>query len=160
MGFGSPCIKILGDRPFNLQGGGEGLCFFVSSRIFFSDNTRVRIFFFCRTKREIFFQKSTLGYMTNTLNQIKKKFLHQNQNILFSNIGNQTIFLEKKHNPPFKLNGRSLIFQIKTKVPPTQKKKKKDTKNISPLTTSWCGCISKTLVWIKIKLHYDLITTF
>jgi hypothetical protein len=27
-------------------------------------------------------------------------FLHQNQNILFSNIGNKNIFLEKKHNPP------------------------------------------------------------
>jgi hypothetical protein len=27
-------------------------------------------------------------------------FLHQNQNIFFSNIGNQNIFLEKKHTPP------------------------------------------------------------
>jgi hypothetical protein len=37
----------------------------------FSDNTRVRIFiFFCRAKRELFFQNSTLGYMTKTLNQI------------------------------------------------------------------------------------------
>ena len=35
---------------------------FVSFRIFFSDNTRVRIF--------IFFQNLTLGYMTKTLNQI------------------------------------------------------------------------------------------
>jgi hypothetical protein len=26
--------------------------------------------------------------------------LHQNQNMLFSNNGNQNIFLEKKHNPP------------------------------------------------------------
>ena len=31
-------------------------------------------------------------------------FLHQNQNIFFSNIGNQNIFLEKT----LKLNGRSL----------------------------------------------------
>ena len=37
-------------------------------------------------------------------------FLHQNQNIFFSNIGNQNIILEKKHNPPFKLNGRSLTY--------------------------------------------------
>jgi hypothetical protein len=36
--------------------------------------------------------------------------LHQNQNIFFSNIGNQNIFLEK--NPPFKLNGRSLICYL------------------------------------------------
>ena len=35
--------------------------------------------------------------------------LHQNQNIFFSNIGNQNILLEKKHKPPsFKLNGCSL----------------------------------------------------
>ena len=46
--------------------------------------------------------------MTKTLNQIIIFFLHQNQNIYFSNIGNQNIFLEKNHNPPFKLNGRSL----------------------------------------------------
>ena len=35
-------------------------------------------------------------------------FLHQNQNIFISNIGNQNIFLEKNHTPPFKLNGLSL----------------------------------------------------
>jgi hypothetical protein len=41
------------------------------SEFFFSDNTRVRIFiFFCRAKCEFFFQNSTLGYMTKTLNQI------------------------------------------------------------------------------------------
>jgi hypothetical protein len=48
----------------------------------------------------IFFQNLTLGYMTKTLNQIISFFLHQNQNIFFSNIGNQNIFLKKKHNPP------------------------------------------------------------
>ena len=67
-------------------------------KYFFSDNTRVRIIFFCRAN--FFFQKSTLGYMTNTLNQIIFFSLHQNQNIFFSNIGNQNIFLEKKHTPP------------------------------------------------------------
>ena len=46
--------------------------------------------------------------MTKTLNQIFF-FLHQNQNIFFSNIGNQNIFFRKKPEPPtFKLNGRSL----------------------------------------------------
>ena len=64
----------------------EGVWFFISFSKFFSDNTRVRIFFF---------QNLTLGYMTKTLNQIFF-FLHQNQNIFFSNIGNQNIFLEKK----------------------------------------------------------------
>jgi hypothetical protein len=53
----------------------------------------------------------TLGYMTKILNHIIFFFLHQKQNIFFSNIGNQNIFLEKNHNPHplFKLNGRSLI---------------------------------------------------
>jgi hypothetical protein len=37
-----------------------------------------------------------------------------NQNIFFSNIGNQNIFLEKNHNPPFKLNGRFLMTNIDT----------------------------------------------
>ena len=58
------------------------------------------IYFFCRAKREFFFQDLTLGYMTKTLNQIIFFFLHQNQNILFSNIENQNIFLEKNHIPP------------------------------------------------------------
>ena len=49
----------------------------------------------CHTKHEFFFQNSTLGYMTKTLIQIIIFFLHQNQNIFFSNIGNQNIFLEK-----------------------------------------------------------------
>ena len=35
--------------------------------------------------------------MTKTLYQIIFFFLHQNQNIFVSNIGNQNIFLEKNH---------------------------------------------------------------
>ena len=75
-----------------------GLWFFVSFRIFFSDNTRVRIFiFFVAQSAKFFFQNTTLGYMTKTLNQIIFFCLHQNQNIFFSNTGNQNIFLEKNH---------------------------------------------------------------
>jgi hypothetical protein len=48
-------------------------------------------FFFCRAEREFFSQYLTLGYMTKILNQIIFFFLHQNQNIFFSNIGNQNI---------------------------------------------------------------------
>ena len=66
--------------------------FFCFVQNFFSDNTRVRIFI-------VFFHNLTLGYMTKTLNQINIFFLHQNQNIVFSNIGNQNIFLEKTHTP-------------------------------------------------------------
>ena len=68
------------------------------------------IYFLFVAQSTIFFlQNLTLGYMTKTLKQIFFS-LHQNQNIFFSNIGNQNICLEKKHNPPtWKLNGPSLI---------------------------------------------------
>jgi hypothetical protein len=69
-----------------------GLWFFVLFRIFFfGQHKSYNINFFCRAKREIFFHNITLGYMTKTLNQIIFFFLHQNQNIFFSNIGNQNI---------------------------------------------------------------------
>jgi hypothetical protein len=45
-----------------------------------------------------FFHNLTLGYMTKTLNHIIFFFLHQSQNIFFSNIGNQNIFLEKNRS--------------------------------------------------------------
>jgi hypothetical protein len=48
------CKTLLRDRPFNLQG---RLWFFVSFRIFFSDNTRVRIYFFLSRKAQFFFPK-------------------------------------------------------------------------------------------------------
>ena len=59
---------MLWDRPFNLKEVGGVLWIFVSFRIFFSDNTRVRIFVFL--SRKFCFQNLTLGYMTKTLNQI------------------------------------------------------------------------------------------
>jgi hypothetical protein len=45
------------------------------------------IYFFCRTKRNFFFQNLTLGYMTKTLNQIIFFSLHQNQNIFSVTLG-------------------------------------------------------------------------
>ena len=91
---------VIRDRPLNLQGG--GLWFFASLKKC-SDDTRVRIFiFFVALSAKFFLQNLTLGYMTRTLNQIFF-FLHQNQNIFFSNIGNQNIFLEKKHKPPLEV---------------------------------------------------------
>ena len=69
-------------------------------KIFFRTTRELEYFFLGRAKRNFFSQNSTLGYMTITLNQIIFFVsLHQNQNIFFSNIGNQNIFLEKKHNP-------------------------------------------------------------
>ena len=50
--------NLLRDRPYNLKG---GLWFFDSFRIFFSDNTRVTIFFCCRAKREFFFLEYNIG---------------------------------------------------------------------------------------------------
>ena len=79
---------------------------------FFRQHKSQNIYFFCCAKREFVFQNLTLGYMTKTLNQIIFFFLQQNQKFFFSNIGNQNIFLEKNHNPPFKLNGRSLMVSV------------------------------------------------
>ena len=79
----------LRDRPFNLK-----VMVFCFVQKFFSDNTRVRIFFFCRAKREIFFQNSTLGYMTKTLNQI----------IFFPPPKTEYFFRKKNHNPPLQVN--------------------------------------------------------
>jgi hypothetical protein len=76
------------DRPFNLKGGGDMVFCFV--RNFFPE-------FYIR----LYDKNSESDYFF---------FLHQNQNIFFSNIGNQNIFLEKNIIPPFKLNGRSLTL--------------------------------------------------
>ena len=73
------------NQPFNYV--------FFLFRNFFSDNTRVGIFiFFCRAKRNFFFQNLTLGYMTKTLNQIIFFFLHQNQNIFSATLGIRIFF--------------------------------------------------------------------
>ena len=69
-------------------------------KFFFRTTQELEYLFFCRAKREFFFQNLTLGCMTKTLNQIIIFFLHQNQNIFFSNIGNQNIFLEIKWSFP------------------------------------------------------------
>jgi hypothetical protein len=56
--------------------------------------------FFFRTTQELeyfFSQNLTLGYMTKTLNQIIIFFLHQNQNIFFSNIKNQNTMTDVAH---------------------------------------------------------------
>ena len=73
---------------------------------FFRQHKSQNIYFFCR---EFFFQNSTLGYMTKTLNQII--FLSSTKiRILFSatKLGVRIFFQKKTITPPFKLNGRSL----------------------------------------------------
>ena len=95
----------LRDRPFNIQGGVMVFCFVQN---FFFGQHKSYIIFFVMQSAHFFLQNVTLGYMTKTLNQIIIFFLHQNQNIFFSNIGNQNILLEKNHTPHWKLNGPSL----------------------------------------------------
>jgi hypothetical protein len=69
-------------RPFNLKEGVMVFCFV--PKFFFGQHKELEYFFLSRKNSEsdYFF------------------FLHQNQNIFFSNIWNQNIFLEKNHNPP------------------------------------------------------------
>ena len=92
-------ISLIRDRTFNLQG---WLWFFVSFRKIFLDNTRVRILiYFVAQSTNFFIPEFNIRLYDKTLNQIF--FLHQNQNIFFSNIGNQNIILEKKHNLPLQV---------------------------------------------------------
>jgi hypothetical protein len=79
----------------------EGYGFLFRSEFFFWATQELEFVFFLLRKARFFFHYLSLGYTTKTLNQIFF-FLHQNQNI----------FLEKNHNPPFKLNGRSLTIYI------------------------------------------------
>jgi hypothetical protein len=95
-------LLILGTDHLTWRG---GYGFLFRSEIFFRTTQELEYLFFL--------QNLTLGYMTKTLNHIIFFFLHQNQNIFFSNIGNQNICLEKNHNPPLKLNGRSLNLLLK-----------------------------------------------
>ena len=77
---------------------------------FFGQHKSQNINFFCRAKREIFFQNLTLVYMAKTLNQIiffpppKSEYFFQ------QHWESEYFFQKKKHTPPFKLNGRSLTM--------------------------------------------------
>ena len=107
---------------------------------FFGQHKSYNIYLFCCAKREFFFQSLALGYMTKTLNQIIFFSLHHNQNIFFSNIENQNIFLEKNHNPPFKLNGRSLTTFCESDpqwVPIKCETKQKRNETKSTKSTKW-----------------------
>jgi hypothetical protein len=98
------------DRPFNLKGEG-GLWFFVSFRIFFSDNTRVRILFFLSRKAHIFFSESNIRLYDK--NSESDYFVSSTKiRIFFSaTLGIRIFFLEKKHYPP------PLPLQVKWSFP-------------------------------------------
>ena len=84
------------DRPFNLKG--AGVWFFVSFRIFFSDNTRVRIFFLSRQARKFFQEFNIRLYVKNS--ESDYFFSSTKIRIFFSaTLGIRIYFLEKKYNP-------------------------------------------------------------
>ena len=67
-----------------------GFCFV--QNIFFRTTQELEyLICFVAQSAKFFFQNLILGYMTKTLNKIIIFFLHQNQNIFFSTIGNQNI---------------------------------------------------------------------
>jgi uncharacterized protein YqjF (DUF2071 family) len=67
---------------------------------FFFGQHKLEYLFFLSPKARIFFPEFNIRLYVKTLNQIIIFFFHQNQNIFFSNIGNQNIFLEKTITPP------------------------------------------------------------
>ena len=82
--------------------------FLLRPEFFFRTTQELEYLFFCRAKREIFFQSLTLGYMTKTLNQIIF-FSSAKIRIFFQQHWESEYFFRKKpYPPPFKLNGRSL----------------------------------------------------
>ena len=61
-------VAVHGLGTDHLTCGGYGFLF--RSEFFFRTTQELEYIFFCRTKREFFFQNLTLGFMTKTLNQI------------------------------------------------------------------------------------------
>ena len=96
----------LRDRPFNLKGVG-GLWFFVSFRIFSSDNTRVRLF--------IFFVEFNIRFYDKNSESDYLFFPPPKAEYFFQQHWESEYFFRKKTYPPFKLNGRSLILYISHK---------------------------------------------
>ena len=85
------CTYALGTDHLTCRGGYVFLCF-VQKIV--SDNTRVRyIFVFVARNANLFSEFNIRLYDKNSESDYFV-FLHQNQNILFSNSGNQNMFLE------------------------------------------------------------------
>ena len=84
---------LVRDRPFNLQG---GYGFLFRSEIFFRTTQELEYLFFLSRKAQFYFPEFNIRLYDKNSESEYFFFLHQNQNIFFSNIGNQNIFLEKK----------------------------------------------------------------
>jgi hypothetical protein len=85
------------NRPFNLQGGGYGFLF--RSEFLFRTIRELEYLFFLSRKARNFLPESNIRLYDKNSESDYFFFLHQYQNIFFSNIGNQNIFLEKNPNP-------------------------------------------------------------
>ena len=86
--------------------GGRVMVFCFVQKFFFRQHESKNIYFFCDL---------ILDYMTKTLNQIIFFFSTKIRIFFSATLGIRIFFLEKNHNPPFKLNGRSLsIFYFIT----------------------------------------------
>ena len=103
------CASLASLGTDHLTCRGEGLwCFFFVQIFFPGQHNSWNIYFFLSRKAQFFFTIFNIRLYDKFFESDYFFFLHQNQNIFFSNIGNQNIFLEKNHNPPCKLNGRAL----------------------------------------------------
>jgi hypothetical protein len=85
------------------------LWFFVSFRIFFSDNTRVRIFIFLSRKARNFFPEFNIRLYDKNPESDYLFFSPPKSEYFFQQYWESEYFFRKKtYPPPFKLNGRSL----------------------------------------------------
>ena len=91
-------MVISGNMGPTIYLAGGGLWFLFRSEFFFR-TTQDLEYLFLLCKVQIFFQEFNIRlYDKNSESDFF--FLHQNQNIFFSNIENQNIFLGKNHTPP------------------------------------------------------------
>ena len=96
-------VHLIRDGPFNLQG---GLWFFVSFRIFFSDNTRVRILIFLSCAKRNFFPEFNIRLYDKNSESEYFFFPPPKSEYFFQQHWESEYFFRKK--TLFKLNGRSL----------------------------------------------------
>jgi hypothetical protein len=91
------------------------MVFLLRSEFFFRTTWELEYYFFLSHKTRIFFPELNIRLYDKNSESDYFFLLHQNRKKNFSNIGNYNIFLEKNHNPPWKLNGPSLISCWKDK---------------------------------------------
>ena len=90
-------IAIIRDRPFNLK---WGYGFLFHSEFFFRTSQEFEYIFFLSRQARNFFQNSTLGYMTKTLNQIIYFFPPPKSEYFFQQHWESEYFFRKKPYPP------------------------------------------------------------